>query len=240
MISISGTCRHSSARCTPDTTHTAREPVEFRAEGKKKKAAEYLLGRRKLLLLVGDLRGDLARDPLAHLALDVGDVLPPGGRRGLLLAGGGRTQDRGCERDGQEQGRGAPRHLLRCFSHSFGPGTPGSSLGAGGGGGGLALDALRMWRVSSAPPVCTRGEIGGLGTWSGGYGPMGGDQVGRVTWLAADLRFDLCARAFGRRWSRRTARWTGTSGTWSPTLHVPRGERGGHRAWVTGPWPEPR
>jgi hypothetical protein len=29
----------------------------------------YLLGRQKLLLLLGDLRGDLTRDLLAHLAI---------------------------------------------------------------------------------------------------------------------------------------------------------------------------
>jgi len=102
------------------TNQPASEP--HRPNQARAGAEEYLLGGRERLLLLGDLRGDLARDPLAHLAPDVGDVLPPRGRRRLLLPRRrrrGGVQDDGRERDGEEQGDGASRHLrwVSLFAH---------------------------------------------------------------------------------------------------------------------------
>jgi hypothetical protein len=171
MISISGTYRHGGTprpQIISPPHHTASHPESPISSARTlSREQSYLLGGRESLVLLGDLRGDLARDPLAHLAPDVGDVLPPRGRRRLLLPRRNlrRMQEHGRERDGDEQGDGATGHLSPSLVGLVAAALFGSCssrtemVRAGLVRFGLAR--VPMWRGSSAPSVCPRHVIGG-------------------------------------------------------------------------------
>lgn len=110
MISISGTyspthtqlSTHQNSPAKPDSAGAAAVVEE----------PQYLLGGRERLLLGGDLRGDLPRNPLTDLAPDVRDILPPRRRRRLLLP---RRLRRG--RDQEENGRQGHHHHRASSRH---------------------------------------------------------------------------------------------------------------------------